>query len=164
MCVCVCVCVCVFITLRKQPSDVTALVDPLMILETALSLDSSSCAAVYFIRSGLSGYIYYYRSVSPGKLNGTADVAIKTLKKGTMSPADFLREAEIMHKMRHKKLVNLLAVCSEDEPIWIITELMANGSLLDYLRKDEMTQIIKFPMLVKMAAQVRKVVFRPGCP
>ena len=81
-----------------------------------------------------------------------------------MSPADFLREAEIMHKMRHKKLVNLLAVCSKDEPIWIITELMVNGSLLDYLRKDEMTQIVKFPMLVKMAAQVRKVVFRHGYP
>lgn len=107
-------------------------------------------------------------SVSPGKLNGTADVAIKTLKKGSMSPADFLREAEIMHKMRHKKLVTLLAVCSKNEPIWIITELMANGSLLDYLRKDGTPQIVKFPMLVKMAAQVRRVVFRSGqtetCP
>ena len=67
-----------------------------------------------------------------------------------------------MHKIRHKKLVNLLAVCSEDEPIWIITELMANGSLLDYLRKDRTPQIVKFPMLVKMAAQVRRVVFRSG--
>lgn len=94
-------------------------------------------------------------SVSSGKLNGTADVAVKTLKKGAMSPEDFLKEAQIMHKMCHKKLVNLLALCSEDEPIWIVTEFMANGSLLDYLRKDGTPEMVKFPMLVKMAAQVR---------
>ena len=82
-------------------------------------------------------------------------MAVKTLKKGTMSPTEFLNEAQIMHKMRHKKLVNLLAVCSEDEPIWIVTELMANGSLLDYLRKSGTREFVKFPMLIKMAAQVR---------
>jgi serine/threonine protein kinase len=82
------------------------------------------------------------------------EVAVKTLKKGTMEPEDFLREAEIMHKLRHKKLVSLLAVCSRDEPIWIITELMSNGSLLDFIRKDKARSIVKFPTMVKMAAQV----------
>ena len=91
---------------------------------------------------------------SPAKLNGI-DVAVKTIKTGTMSPDAFLTEAKIMHKLRHKKLVNLLAVCSEDEPIWIITELMANGCLLDYLRKDGTKQLVPFSLLVKMAAQVR---------
>ena len=40
-----------------------------------------------------------------GKWNGTTDVAIKTLKPGTMSQTAFLEEAHIMKKLRHPKLV-----------------------------------------------------------
>ena len=71
-----------------------------------------------------------------------------------MSAEDFLSEAKLMHKLRHRKLVQLLAVCTIDEPIWIITELMVNGTLLDYLRRDE-GKTIKLPIIVDMAAQVR---------
>lgn len=70
-----------------------------------------------------------------------------------MSSEDFLSEAKLMHKLRHRKLVQLLAVCSLTEPIWIITELMINGALLDYLRKDE-GRSIKFAIIIDMAAQV----------
>ena len=80
-------------------------------------------------------------------------MAVKTLKAGTMSPEAFLEEARIMHQLRHRKLVQLLAVCSQAEPIWLITELMVNGALLDYLRKDE-GKTVKFPVIVDMAAQV----------
>ena len=45
-----------------------------------------------------------------GLWNGTTEVAIKTLKTGTMTPEDFLAEAKIMKKLRHEKLVNLFAV------------------------------------------------------
>ena len=51
-----------------------------------------------------------------------------------MDPKDFLAEAQIMKKLRHPKLIQLYAVCTQDEPIYIITELMCNGSLLDYLQ------------------------------
>ena len=84
----------------------------------------------------------------------TVDVAVKTLKQGEISAEDFLSEAKLMHKLRHRKLVQLLAVCTIDEPIWIITELMVNGTLLDYLRRDE-GKTIKLPIIVDMAAQVR---------
>lgn len=53
---------------------------------------------------------------------------------GTMDPKDFLAEAQIMKKLRHTKLIQLYAVCTMEEPIYIITELMKNGSLLDYLQ------------------------------
>ncbi len=53
---------------------------------------------------------------------------------GTMDPEDFLREAHIMKKLRHAKLIQLYAVCTMEEPIYIITELMSNGSLLEYLQ------------------------------
>ena len=51
-----------------------------------------------------------------------------------MDPKDFLCEAHIMKKLRHPKLIQLYAVCTLEEPIYIITELMKYGSLLDYLQ------------------------------
>lgn len=51
-----------------------------------------------------------------------------------MDPKDFLAEAQIMKKLRHQKLIQLYAVCTQDEPIYIITELMRHGSLLEYLQ------------------------------
>lgn len=53
---------------------------------------------------------------------------------GTMDPKDFLAEAQIMKKLRHSKLIQLYAVCTVEEPIYIITELMKHGSLLEYLQ------------------------------
>ena len=78
------------------------------------------------------------------------------MKAGTMSTQAFVDEANIMKKLRHDKLVQLYAVCTdpEDQPIYIVTELMANGSLLDYLR-DGLGRDAKLSALVDMAAQVR---------
>lgn len=53
---------------------------------------------------------------------------------GTMDAKDFLAEAQIMKKLRHPKLLQLYAVCTQDEPIYIVTELMRHGSLLEYLQ------------------------------
>lgn len=53
---------------------------------------------------------------------------------GTMDPKDFLAEAQIMKKLRHNKLIQLYAVCTLEEPIYIITELMKHGSLLEFLQ------------------------------
>jgi fyn-related kinase len=51
-----------------------------------------------------------------------------------MDPKDFLSEAQIMKKLRHPKLIQLYAVCTLEEPIYIITELMKHGSLLEFLQ------------------------------
>ncbi|XP_075872418.1 tyrosine-protein kinase Fyn isoform X3 [Nelusetta ayraudi] len=95
---------------------------------------------------GCFGDVFY------GTWNGTTKVAVKTLKPGTMSPESFLEEAQIMKKLRHDKLVQLYAVVSE-EPIYIVTEYMGKGSLLDFL-KDGEGRGLKLPNLVDMAAQV----------
>ncbi|XP_048856850.1 tyrosine-protein kinase yes isoform X5 [Brienomyrus brachyistius] len=93
-----------------------------------------------------------YGEVWMGTWNGTTKVAIKTLKPGTMSPEAFLQEAQIMKKLRHDKLVPLYAVVSE-EPIYIVTEYMAKGSLLDFLKEGD-GRFLKLPQLVDMAAQI----------
>uniref|UniRef100_A0A8C6UBK0 Tyrosine-protein kinase n=1 Tax=Neogobius melanostomus TaxID=47308 RepID=A0A8C6UBK0_9GOBI len=87
-----------------------------------------------------------------GTWNGTTRVAIKTLKTGTMSPEAFLQEAQVMKKLRHEKLVQLYAVVSE-EPIYIVTEYMSKGSLLDFLKGD-MGKMLRLPQLVDMASQI----------
>eukprot|EP00040_Diaphanoeca_grandis_P022837 m.123361 g.123361 ORF g.123361 m.123361 type:complete len:500 (-) comp28982_c1_seq1:330-1829(-) len=87
-----------------------------------------------------------------GIWNTTTEVAVKTLKPGTMAVDDFMQEATIMKKLRHPKLIQLYAVCTDSEPIYIVTELMKHGSLLDYLH--DKGRALKLPQLVDMSAQI----------
>lgn len=59
--------------------------------------------------------------------NNSTKVAVKTLKPGTMSVEAFLEEANLMKTLQHDRLVRLYAVITKSEPIYIITEFMANG-------------------------------------
>ncbi|XP_060529879.1 tyrosine-protein kinase Src42A isoform X1 [Cylas formicarius] len=93
-----------------------------------------------------------FGEVWEGMWNNTTPVAVKTLKPGTMDPKDFLAEAQIMKKLRHPKLIQLYAVCTVEEPIYIITELMRNGSLLEYLQGKG--KGLKLQQLIDMAAQI----------
>ncbi|KAM9355322.1 tyrosine-protein kinase FRK-like [Pholidichthys leucotaenia] len=93
-----------------------------------------------------------FGEVYEGTWNNTT-VAVKTLKPGTMDPKDFLKEAQIMKTLRHPKLIQLYAVCTLEEPIYIITEMMSNGSLLEYLRKDKGAKL-RLADQIEMAAQV----------
>ena len=95
-----------------------------------------------------------FGEVYHGIYRGTTEVAIKTLKQGTMSPQAFLEEAAIMRKCRHEKLVPLYGVCSKDEPLLIVTEYMCNGSLLDYLRTTKEGKSLRLHDLLDMATQV----------
>jgi tyrosine-protein kinase Src len=78
-----------------------------------------------------------FGEVWKGKWRGIVDVAIKTLKPGTMTPEAFLGEAQIMKQCDHPNLVKLYAVCTQDEPFYIITEFMEGGSLQQFLRNDK---------------------------
>ena len=96
-----------------------------------------------------------FGEVYQGTWQGKVDVAVKTLKPNTMSPEAFLQEAEIMKKFSHPHLVAMYAVCTEQEPFYIITEYMCNGALLDFLRKEtEGGAKHQFDSLISIAAQV----------
>ncbi|XP_056620777.1 tyrosine-protein kinase Blk [Triplophysa dalaica] len=79
-------------------------------------------------------------------------VAIKTLKEGSMEPEAFLQEANLMKQLKHDRLVKLYAVVTK-EPILIVAEYMAHGSLLDFLKTDDGRKL-KLPKLIDMAAQI----------
>lgn len=87
-----------------------------------------------------------------GYYNGHTKVAVKSLKQGSMSPDAFLAEANLMKQLQHQRLVRLYAVVTQ-EPIYIITEYMENGSLVDFLKT---TPGVKLTInkLLDMAAQI----------
>ncbi|KAJ8281716.1 hypothetical protein COCON_G00042350 [Conger conger] len=74
--------------------------------------------------------------VKYGKWQGQHDVAIKMIKEGSMSEDDFIEEAKVMMKLRHENLVQLYGVCTKQRPIYIVTEFLSNGCLLNYLREE----------------------------
>ena len=66
-----------------------------------------------------------------------------------------------MKKFSHPHLVAMYAVCTEQEPFYIITEYMCNGALLDFLRKEaEGGAKHQFDSLLSISAQVTLV---PPC-
>eukprot|EP00039_Didymoeca_costata_P004067 m.71161 g.71161 ORF g.71161 m.71161 type:complete len:451 (+) comp12217_c0_seq2:321-1673(+) len=93
-----------------------------------------------------------FGEVYKGTWNKTTPVAVKTLKPGTMEKEAFLKEANLMKNMRHPKLLQLLAVCTESEPMYIVLELMKNGSLLDYLH--EKGRALDIHILIDISLQV----------
>ena len=50
-----------------------------------------------------------FGEVWAGTWNGTTPVAIKTLKPGSMEPKAFLAEAQIMKKLRHAHLIQVMS-------------------------------------------------------
>eukprot|EP00049_Salpingoeca_infusionum_P004816 m.84059 g.84059 ORF g.84059 m.84059 type:complete len:711 (-) comp12736_c0_seq5:226-2358(-) len=81
-------------------------------------------------------------------------VAVKTLKEDTMDAEDFLTEANVMKKMKHPNLVQLLGVCTRERPLFIITEFMVNGCLLDYLRDPIKQSELGPTAMMYIAAQI----------
>ncbi|KHJ48620.1 SH2 domain protein [Trichuris suis] len=62
-------------------------------------------------------------------------VAIKVMKRGNHVIESLLQEASMMMSLQHHNLVRLLGVVfNEITDVYLVTEFMANGSLLDYLR------------------------------
>uniref|UniRef100_A0A3P9AAK2 Tyrosine-protein kinase n=1 Tax=Esox lucius TaxID=8010 RepID=A0A3P9AAK2_ESOLU len=110
-------------------------------------IDRTSVKLLNKLGAGQFGEVY------EGLWNDTTPVAVKTLKPGSMDSNDFLQEAQLMKKLRHPKLIQLYAVCTLEEPVYIITELMKNGSLLDYLQKDKGVRL-NISDQIEMAAQV----------
>ncbi|XP_049836755.1 tyrosine-protein kinase Btk29A isoform X2 [Schistocerca gregaria] len=92
--------------------------------------------------------------VRRGKWRGSIDVAVKMMKQGTMSEDDFIEEAKVMTRLQHLNLVQLYGVCSKHRPIYIVTEYMRHGSLLNYLRRHEASLGGNTGLLLDMCIQV----------
>uniref|UniRef100_A0A8C6U763 non-specific protein-tyrosine kinase n=1 Tax=Neogobius melanostomus TaxID=47308 RepID=A0A8C6U763_9GOBI len=76
-----------------------------------------------------------FGQVRLGKWRAQHKVAIKAIREGAMYEEDFIEEAKVMMRLSHSRLVQLYGVCSQQKPIYIVTEFMELGCLLNVLRK-----------------------------
>ena len=88
-----------------------------------------------------------------GKWNETTEVAIKVCKPDAIAANKFHDEISFMKKLKHPNILQLYAVCTKKDPIYIITDLMKHGNLLEYLKNDGGLSL-KYPELVDIAEQV----------
>lgn len=59
----------------------------------------------------------------------------------------FLQEAKLLKQYNHPKIVKLIGVRTQIQPIYIIKELVPGGDFLSFLRKkDELKQLVKFSL------------------
>ncbi|XP_034027663.1 tyrosine-protein kinase Srms [Thalassophryne amazonica] len=80
-------------------------------------------------------------------------VAIKMLKQEDTKQDEFVKEVHALKSLHHPKLIQLLAMCSRGEPVYIVTELMTKGSLKSYLASAE-GQVLTSAHLIYMGSQV----------
>lgn len=59
-----------------------------------------------------------------------------------------------MTKFQHKNLVKLHGIVIDAKPVWIVTELMSNGCLLNYLRERKGELSMKPDVLTYMSLQI----------
>ena len=58
-----------------------------------------------------------------------------------------------LKKLQHDNVIQLFAVCTFEEPIYIVTEYMAKGALLEFLQKGDGLKL-KEQELIDVGAQV----------
>ncbi|XP_015262709.1 PREDICTED: protein-tyrosine kinase 6, partial [Gekko japonicus] len=77
----------------------------------------------------------YFGEVYEGHWKDKVRVAVKVLPRTDLTyQATFKNEIEAMKKLRHKHILSLYAISSTGDPVYIITEIMSKGNLLDFLR------------------------------
>ncbi|KAJ0055696.1 hypothetical protein NL108_009652 [Boleophthalmus pectinirostris] len=81
-----------------------------------------------------------FGQVRLGKWRAQHKVAIKAIREGAMYEEDFIEEAKVMMRLSHPRLVQLYGVCSQQRPIYIVTEFMEMGCLLNVLRQKRGSQ------------------------
>ncbi|XP_076067095.1 tyrosine-protein kinase Fyn-like [Oratosquilla oratoria] len=96
----------------------------------------------------------YFGQVWYGLYDDEHEVAVKTLKQDTMTRDAFMKEATVMKTLSHKNIISLYAVCTLQEPIYIITEFMKEGALLSVLKDDEKRETLDVNHLVYISSQI----------
>jgi serine/threonine protein kinase len=88
------------------------------------------------------------------------DVTIKEYRQSNKSEVkDFLREIDMLKRLKHDNIINLLAVFTKEKPFLMVFDMITIGTLHSYLRQD-MGKTITHDQLLDMAIQVdQRVLF-----
>eukprot|EP00850_Spirogloea_muscicola_P007621 SM000039S14451 [mRNA] locus=s39:182748:187928:+ [translate_table: standard] len=66
----------------------------------------------------------------------------------------FCREIELLKRIHHRRLVNLLGYCCEEKEQMLVYEYMAGGSLYDHMHGSKTAEVIPWDIRVRIAYQV----------
>ncbi|ESN98738.1 hypothetical protein HELRODRAFT_66923 [Helobdella robusta] len=80
-------------------------------------------------------------------------VAAKTFNNQTTTMEEFNTEIEMMKSLRHPNIVHMIGVCRMNDCLYMVTEIMAGGSLQKFLREDKGTAI-QIKDLLNIALQI----------
>ncbi|RWS25147.1 leukocyte tyrosine kinase receptor-like protein [Leptotrombidium deliense] len=113
---------------------------------------------------GAFGEVYQgYLHNMMGEATDELPVAVKTLPEfsaNNQAEMDFLTEALIMSKFKHRNIVRFIGVCFEKMPRFIVLELLPGGDLKTFLRESRGTQhkpsTLTMPDLLVMALDVAR--------
>ncbi|XP_060592485.1 proto-oncogene tyrosine-protein kinase ROS-like isoform X2 [Ruditapes philippinarum] len=97
-----------------------------------------------FLGSGAFGEVF--EGIAKNIINessGDTRCAVKTLRKSAsdQEKEEFLKEALLMSNFHHEHILSLLGVCLDNDPQFIILELMEGGDLLSFMRACRLTSI-----------------------
>ncbi|XP_074649999.1 proto-oncogene tyrosine-protein kinase ROS-like [Tubulanus polymorphus] len=116
-----------------------------------------------FLGSGAFGEVFEGCATNIlGDSTGETKVAVKTLRKGAsaVEKDEFLKEALLMSNFKHEHILRLLGVCLENDPQFIILELMQGGDLLSFLRVSRPTlncaPLLTLPDLISISVDVAR--------
>lgn len=107
-------------------------------------IDKRSLTIIRELGHGQFGPVY------EGLWNEDTPVVIKTSKAGYIDTGNFQTEPDAIRALSDNRLYG---VCTKGEPKYIVTELMKNSCLLDYL-KNANRRLLDLPKLIYIAAQI----------
>lgn len=83
----------------------------------------------------------------------STDVAVKKLSRDA-NKGELLNEIIIMQNVRHLHLVSLYAVVETQDEVWLVMELLPNGTLLNFIQNP--TQAMDWNVARRMALDIAK--------
>ncbi|KAK3092355.1 hypothetical protein FSP39_001820 [Pinctada imbricata] len=113
---------------------------------------------------GAFGEVYKGYLSSLPNTRGQA-VAVKTLSAFSTqeSELDFLMEAVILSKFHHPNIVNLIGVCFESHPRYIVLELLEGGDLKTFLREMRPKPDMSPPLVTVLDLLMLAIDISRGC-
>ncbi|KAJ0435959.1 putative protein kinase RLK-Pelle-LRR-I-1 family [Helianthus annuus] len=89
-------------------------------------------------------------------LKGQSTVVLKRYPSGhdLIGEEEFFTEIEILTRVKHPNIVNLLGFCVEDSEMVLVTEYISNGYLIDYLVNVNHMRILTWETRLKICIDV----------
>lgn len=123
------------------------------ILRQSWELEFTAISLKEKIGKGNFGDVFRGTLKSIHPTNSTDEVAVKTCRVNLPDEQKrmFLQEARILQQYCHQNIVRFIGICVQKEPIMLVMELVAGGSLLTFLRENRATDVLQVGQLLRMS-------------